>query len=300
MFFFEKRSQKTFGPLSRGPRESPRQHGQKFFASVFQKTGPSLSQDHPLAKRSWLLLNLFRLYVRFLVWRKFHAVRLAAGTTPPPYAGRPLVIYCNHPSWWDPAILLLVLPRLFPKRRGFGPMDAVELERYGLFRHMGIFAVERTPRGAAAFLRVARYGLAASDACMGITAEGAFTDSRVRPVRLRPGLAHLARRCPDAVFLPLAMEYVFWNESKPEVLLRFGPPVRAQGDNVAAWQSALDAGLTDAMDALAGASVRRDPDAFVRVFSGTAGVGGIYDVWRRMKAAMRGEKFDPRHEAARR
>ncbi len=55
-----------------------------------------------------------------------------------------------------------------------------------------------------------------------ITAEGAFTDHRARPVALRPGLAHLARQVPGAVILPLALDYTFWNESRPEALLRFG------------------------------------------------------------------------------
>jgi hypothetical protein len=40
-FFFEKKNQKTFIPLSRRRRISPRQPAQKFFASFFQKRRPS-------------------------------------------------------------------------------------------------------------------------------------------------------------------------------------------------------------------------------------------------------------------
>ncbi len=255
---------------------------------------------HPLDARSPLLLGLFRLYLRYFFWRKFRAVRIAAGTVPPPYAGRPLVIYCNHPSWWDPALILLAMPRLFRGRRGFGPMDAAELERYGLFRRMGLFGIDPTsPRGAASFLRVARAGLAHPDTMLGITAEGSFTDPRLRPVRLRAGLAHLARHHPEAVFLPLALEYGFWNESKPEALLRFGAPVQLAPGNtnsVAEWQAALEAALTDTMDALAAASAQRDPAMFIRLFRGTAGVGGVYDVWRRARAVAAGRRFDAQHE----
>ena len=43
-----------------------------------------------------------------------------------------------------------------------------------------------------------------------------------RPVRLRPGLAHLARRVPGATIVPLALEYPFWDERTPEALCRFG------------------------------------------------------------------------------
>lgn len=264
---------------------------------------PTLSvaaASHPLDARSPLLLGLFRLYLRYFFWRKFHAVRLAAGDAPPAYTGRPLVIYCNHPSWWDPALILLAMPHVFPGRRGFGPMDAAELERYGLFRRFGLFGIDpASPRGAAHFLRVARAGLAQPDTMLGITAEGSFTDPRLRPVRLRAGLAHLARHHPEAVFLPLALEYGFWNESKPEALLRFGAPVQLPPGNtnsVAEWQLALEAALTQTMDALAAASAQRDPALFTKLFSGTAGVGGIYDLWRRTRAAAGGRRFDAQHE----
>ena len=270
-------------------------------ASPHQPSG-ALDESHPLQQRSAILLGLFRFYLQLMFWRRFDAVRVVPGTIPPSHTGRPLIVYCNHPSWWDPALLLLALPRLLPRRLGFGPMDAVELDRYAVLRRMGLFGIEPgTARGAAAFLRIARTGLARPDACLVITAEGAFTDARARPVRLRAGLAHLARRNPQAVVLPLAMEYTFWNESKPEALLRFGEPVCLPTNaSVADWQRALEDGLTTTMDQLASASVRRDNTAFVQLFSGTAGAGALYDTWRRVRATLTGQTFNARHEPERR
>ena len=271
-------------------------------SSAWLNPKPALDATHPLERRSAFLLSLFRLYLQFMFWRRFHAVRVVPETLPPPYPGRPLIVYCNHPSWWDPALLLLALPRLLPGRRGFGPMDAVELDRYAVLQRMGLFGIEPgTARGAASFLRVARAGLTQPAACLVITAEGAFTDARARPVCLRAGLAHLARRSPEAMVLPLAMEYTFWNESKPEALLRFGTPVRlAPTASVAEWQRALEDGLTTTMGKLAVASMSRNSAAFVQVFSGTAGAGALYDCWRRVRAAVTGQPFDARHEPKRR
>jgi len=114
---------------------------------------------------------------------------------------------------------------------------------------------------------------------------------------LRPGLAHLARRVPDAVFLPLALDYSFWNESKPEALMRFGAPVVAPPSNsVADWQRELESSLTAAMDGLTAESALRDPALFQKLFSGTAGVGGIYDIWRRLRAAVLRQQFSARHQ----
>ncbi len=250
----------------------------------------------PFAARSPVLLELFRWYLHWFFWRRFSGVRLSRGLIPPDYRGRPMVVYTNHPSWWDPILMLLVSEKLFPGRVGFGPIDAQALGRYGLFRRFGAFGVERGPRGAAGFLRTAKAGLADSRSIMWITAEGEFTDARVRPLVLRPGVAHLARHVPDAVFLPAAFDYVFWNESRPEALLRFGEPVSVAHLSVAAAQAALTQALTAALDALAEDAATRDPGRFMTLLHGAGGVGAIYDTWRRVRDWGRGRAFDPRHE----
>jgi 1-acyl-sn-glycerol-3-phosphate acyltransferase len=277
----------TLRALIGSPRQRP-----KVFCLFFSKKKTFLPSYSPT------LLALFRLYLRWFFWRRFNAVRVALKTLSADFAGRPLVIYCNHPSWWDPALLLLALPNLLPSRQAYGPMDAAELERYGLFRKMGVFGVEKgTTKGAATFLRVGNAILNDPHALLCVTAEGDFNDPRQRPIKLRRGLAHLARRRPDAVFLPLALEYTFWNESKPEALMRFGLPVQPpENGSAAAWQENLEAGLACAMDGLAEESIARSPAAFQKIFGGTAGVGGIYDLWRRSKALVRGEYFNARHE----
>jgi 1-acyl-sn-glycerol-3-phosphate acyltransferase len=250
----------------------------------------------PFAERSPVLLALFRWYLHFLFWRRFSAVRLSRGGIPELHGGRPLVIYTNHPSWWDPALFMLVSPKLFPGRLGFGPMDAAQLQRYGLFRKFGVFGVDGGARGAAHFLRLARRGLREARAIMWITAEGAFRDPRLRPVHLRPGIAHLARHAPDTVFLPMALDYVFWNESRPEALLRFGAPVHLAGLSLADAQAALETALTGAMDGLAQEAATRDAARFLTLLNGTAGTGLIYDSWRRLRALARGRRFSARHE----
>lgn len=258
--------------------------------------------ENPLAARSAFLFALFRLYLHWYFWRSFSGVRLSRGGIPDHYAGRPLVIYTNHPSWWDPALFILVTAKLFPRRAAFGPMEQTELARYGIFRRMGVFGIDSTPRGAATFMRVARQGLS-SGSVMWVTAEGKFTDPRLRPIVLRPGIAHLARHRPDAVFLPAALEYGFWNESRPEALIRFGTPVEVPaGDGkvpVDVWKAALESALEQTADLLAAESMTRDRRHFVSLLAGSAGVGGIYDLYRRLRAVLTRRKFEARHERER-
>ena len=267
---------------------------------------PDETTADPLERRSAVLYWLFGWYLRWFMWRRFHALRLSRTGLPilppvlPPVLppGRPLIVYSNHPSWFDPAFFILLATRLMPGRAGFGPIDAQSLRRYGLLARMGAFGIDLdTPRGAARFLGTSLRILENPAHMLWITAEGGFTDPRRRPVRLRPGLAHLARRIPGAVILPLAVEYVFWNESRPEALARFGPPIQADANpTIPEWTATLEAALTETMDALAAESARRDPTLFQRLQSGRTGVGGIYDAWRRLRAWASGHRFDPSHE----
>ncbi len=250
-----------------------------------------------LARRSEPLFRLFALYLRWYISRNFHAVRLSRTGIPRIPANRPLIVYSNHPSWWDPAVYILLCDMLFRGRAGFGPMDSAALGRYRVLERMGVFGVPLDDkRGAAIFLRTSLAVLARPGAMMWITAEGAFTDPRPRPVRLRPGLAHLARRVPDATILPLAIEYTFWNESSPEALLRFGEPLQTNMlTGAGAWTDRLEQGLTRTMDTLADESATRNPALFEPLLRGGAGVGGLYDSWRWLRSTARGRRFDPSH-----
>jgi 1-acyl-sn-glycerol-3-phosphate acyltransferase len=266
---------------------------------------PRLAQadgPDPLAARSPLTIALFHRYLLWYLPRHFHAVRLARQDWPALPASRPLVVFTNHPSWWDPAIFILVHCTLMRGRVAHGPMEAEALGRYGVLRRMGMFGIEADTRaGAATFLRLGGRVLAEPSGALWITAQGRFADPRQRPVTLRPGLAHLARLAPQALLLPLAVEYPFWNESRPEALLRFGPPIEAAalgGRSAQAGTQILEAALATTMDSLARDAMARDPAPFRTLLEGSTGVGGVYDLGRRVRAAVTGRSFDPAHDVA--
>jgi 1-acyl-sn-glycerol-3-phosphate acyltransferase len=249
-----------------------------------------------VAARSPALCSFFASVMRRQMRRHFHAVRVARTGRPRLPQGRAAIVYSNHPSWWDPALFIVLNTTLLGGRKGYGPMEAAQLERYAFMRRIGVFGVEPgTGRGAAAFLRTSRAILTDPRAVLWITAEGTFTDARLRPVRLRPGTAHLMPRVERVVAIPLALEYPFWTERLPEALCRFGEPLEGDRGSVASWQARLEEGLAATMDALAADAVARDPGRFELVLEGRKGVGGIYDLFRRARAAARGEHFDPEH-----
>ena len=97
--------------------------------------------------------------------------------------------------------------------------------------------------------------------------------------------------------LPMAIEYTFWNERCPELLVRFGSPVvwaELSTDRDVRTRE-LERALTTTQASLAELSIARDPVAFTTLAVGRAGIGGFYDFWRRMIAGLRGRSFQNRH-----
>lgn len=254
----------------------------------------------PLARRSPALVRLVAPILTRHVRHSFHALRVARPGPPALPTGRPVLIYCNHPAWWDPAVLAVLATRLFPDRISAGPIDADALARYGLLGRVGLFPIRPgTAGGAAAFLRAGTALLARSDTLLWVTAEGRFSDPRHRPLALRPGVAALLRRHPHALAVPLALEYPFWTERLPEALVRFGDPVDTAAAGAAEdprlLSTRLAAGLAATMDRLAGDAIAKDPAAFDVLLAGRVGVGGVYDVWRRVRAWAAGRRFSAAH-----
>lgn len=250
-------------------------------------------------KISKALLTWFTRYARGYCRRHLHAVRLAREPRPPEPGSRPLIVVMNHPSWWDPLLGIALANARFSGREHYAPIDADALGKYAFLGKLGLFPVERdTPRGAASFLRTSRAILARPGSTLWITAQGHFADPRLRPPGLQAGVGHLAHGLNDAFILPLAIELPFWEERTPEALLRFGDPVRIEhGASRApeAWTALVEERLGAAQDALALLALRRDAGAFETILGGSAGVGGVYDVWRRLKARLRGERLDASH-----
>ncbi|MEL6366055.1 MAG: lysophospholipid acyltransferase family protein [Pseudomonadota bacterium] len=247
-----------------------------------------------LAQRSELLTRLFCWYLKGFLAKRLHAMR-RLGPPPQAPAGAPAVVYTNHPGWWDPIIMLRLSRDYFSDRRNFGAIDADALDAYAIFRRVGLFGVDPDPlKGAAQFLRVSACIFEDPATSLWVTPQGRFSDVRERPLGFRPGLGRLASRHPQAVFLPLAIEYAFWEEAKPEAFVRFGAPVRGAdlGDDA---NAALEARLAETLDGLSAAVAARDPAPFATLLDGGSGVAWYYEAWRRAKAALKGERYSAAH-----
>lgn len=216
-----------------------------------------------------------------------------------------VIVYANHPSWWDPLIAHFLNQTFFADRQFWAPIDADALDQYEVLKKLGFFGINAdTKSGAATFLRMSGRILNDVDAsghktaALWITPEGRFTDPRDHSGELMPGLAHLCHKMPSGVALPLAMEYVFWDERLPLCLIRLGDPIGladATLQSKEAWTERLVKSLRDAQDELSELAMDRRREPFENLLVGKPGAGGVYDFLRRTKSLLTGKRFKASH-----
>ena len=271
--------------------------------AVGAPTDRSKSLRVPLPSKRWI--SGFRWYGLRYIAKQFHAVRLSkSGLFPEVDSERPIIIYLNHPSWWDPMIGMVAWDRCFKDRTVYTPIDSEALEKYRFFKKLGFFGVEAgTSKGARQFLRSSKEILQPDRrSILMVTPQGRMADVRERPLGFLPGLAALISRTPGVTVIPMAVEYTFWDERRPEAVIQFGDPFESEFSQISAQSlkqvtSLLEERLGSVMDSLHLRSMTRDSELFDTLLDGASGISIVYDTWRRFRAWLRGESFKADHSS---
>jgi 1-acyl-sn-glycerol-3-phosphate acyltransferase len=249
---------------------------------------------------SRLLLAAFTRIALRRLRQSFRAVRVVGGEQLAAQTAGPLIVSVNHASWWDPLLCLTLARTMLRRRTHYAPISAASLTQYPLFARLGMFPVQQhTARGAVQFLRGAEAVLDGGGV-LWTTAQGAFTDVRVRPTVLKPGLGALVHRLPRVTVVPVAVEYTFWNQRLPEVLVAVGEPLVVSDGaarSSAAWSALLAEQLEVVQNELAGLSIQRNPTLFSPLLEGGSGTAGVYGAWQRLRSRLRGDVGSPDHVA---
>lgn len=234
-----------------------------------------MKTDEPVCSRWWM--DGFLWVARSMVRRNFFvfAIDESLLKSSLPKTQRPVMVYANHPGWWDPIVGMLLSREYFPERSYFAPIDADALAKYRSFRRLGYFGVKlNSKQGAAEFLVRSLDILRKPDTTLWITPEGKFTDPRDPNPEFMPGVAHLASRCSGMICYPLAIDYAFVEEKLPLLLCRWGNPVEPSDLEAEASEtnhvhhrkqvlsSRLEQHLREAQSGLAQSIIRRDWSAF--------------------------------------
>ncbi len=245
------------------------------------------------------LVDGFCWYTKRMVAKKFLSFGvqdelLQASAIP---EGAPLVVYANHASWWDPIVAMMLQQAYFSNRTFYAPIDTVALEKYQIMAKLGFYGVRMESfDGASSFLKMTKAILDIKKVAVWITPEGRFADVRDHSLPLMPGLSHLAAKVPGVRFLPVAFEYGFWDDSFPQIFVRFGESMeaseaRTKGD----WNALLSGRLRQTQTELARSVMLREPAGFRYLIESRPVRLGFYDYCRSWAARLRGKPFDPRH-----
>ncbi len=234
------------------------------------------------ARKNEAFMRLFEVYTRRLMRGAFDAVRLRGGADLRAEAGGPLLLYGNHPAWWDP-LFAFVITRQFGLN-GYLMGEEKQIRAYGFFRLIGGFSINRTDsRDVARSIRYAAELLEKESATVWIFPQGGIVAQEIRPVEFLPGVAHVLRRVPECRIMPFAWRYDFLNQARPEVFMSFGTPETVRGDevDVAALTARLQIKLTEECDDLRERVLARQFDDFEVLLRGKRSVNVVWDEWKR-------------------
>ena len=190
----------------------------------------------------------------------------------------------NHSCWWD-LFLVVHLNEVIPVD-GYGMMEHFNMLRFGFFRRIGAFSVDRAnPASVRASLDYAATLLKRPRAGVWLFPQGRMIGNDVRPLGLQPGLRALIRKAGRARVVPVAFRFEFWQDERPEAFVRFGEPVwveKREGDLV----ERMEARLTSELDQLKLDVTAQDSSRFTATLEGNA---SISDRYARLRSRFRSE-----------
>lgn len=197
----------------------------------------------------------------------------------------PILIYANHPSWWDGYMAFLLADEHW-RCAGYLMMEEAQLARYGFFRYCGVFSVDRhDPREAMRSVAYAGTLLKSHPGrVLWIFPQGEITPNDRRPLGTYSGAAHIARRAAPVRCIPMALRFEFLGEQRPEALIRLGASHVVAGDtNVKALHHEMDQRLLAEVEQLREDTINGATTGYHTILQGRASVNVV---WDRVRAVL--------------
>jgi len=233
--------------------------------------------------------RVFAWYTRRLVRRSWHALRLERSgldlARELNTIDGPLILLTNHIGWWDPLIVFELRRMFWSQRRGIAPMDAAQLRRFRFMRKIGIFGID--PDDSSSMPPMLSYiaGFFASHdrPTLCITPQGRFADPR-ESIQLRPSAAAVAAATPGITLAALSIEYAFWQDRKPEALLRLVRVPTPKVPSTSGWLRAMSSAMQANAQALSALVIARDESSFELLTGSGSSINPIYDLILRLRS----------------
>lgn len=144
------------------------------------------------------------------------------------------ILYAPHTNWWDGIVGYNLVKRVFNTRIR---MMIEEMNRFPILAKAGAFPVNK--KSAQASMQALQYAvdeLNKGDVSLWIFPQGIIRPPMYRPIEFQTGMAYIARNVAKKYggvnLIPIAVNYPFLREDKPEVLVEIGEPYILTDGNI--------------------------------------------------------------------
>ena len=187
------------------------------------------------AKTNKFWLTIASLFFFNMLQNRFYAFRYKNAEN---YFNRdekyPTIIYAPHCNWWDGIVLYNISHRICHKEIR---LMVEELNRFPLLRRGGVYSVcKKSPQSAMKALKYSIELLKDLRNILFIFPQGIIRPPHFRPIEFQTGLAYIAQNAVKKYgkinLIPIAIDYCFLRDNRPEVLVEFGKRIELADPNV--------------------------------------------------------------------
>ncbi len=136
----------------------------------------------------------------------------------------PTIFFAPHCNWWDGTVLYNITHRICRKEIR---IMIEELNRFPLLQRAGAFSVNK--KSAQSAMQAIKYSIELLGDLRNILClfpQGIIRPPHYRPIEFQTGLAYIAQNAVKKYgkvnLVPLAIDYVFLRDNRPEVIVKFG------------------------------------------------------------------------------
>ena len=146
----------------------------------------------------------------------------------------PIILFAPHSNWWDGIVGYNICNRIFKKEIR---LMVEELNRFPILRRAGAFNVnKKSPQASMEALKFSVEALGDTNNILYIFPQGIIKPPNFRPIELQTGLAYIAdkaaKKYGKVALLPVAVNYMFLRDNRPEVLVEFGDLIEYNANEI--------------------------------------------------------------------
>lgn len=144
----------------------------------------------------------------------------------------PIIMFAPHSNWWDGIVGYNICNRIFKKEIR---LMVEELNRFPLLRRGGAFNVnKKSPQASMEALKYSVKALGDLNNILYIFPQGIIKPPNYRPIEFQSGLTYIAEKAAKkygkVALMPVAVNYMFLRDNRPEVLVEMGEIIELNSD----------------------------------------------------------------------